>query len=115
MNLYISGASKSETKLNQNNINNNSKFRIRNSVNIIKTSSFVIQKYLEKPLLLDGRKFDIRIWVLYTQDLKVYWFKNGYLRTSSSSYSTEGTSMKDSSVHLTNNAVQKNLKDYGRF
>ena len=39
----------------------------------------VIQKYIEKPLLYYGRKFDIRIWVLLTQNLNVYMFEEGHL------------------------------------
>ena len=50
--------------------------------NKIQSSTFVIQKYIESPLLINNRKFDIRVWVLLTHDLKVYFFKEGYLRTS---------------------------------
>ena len=42
----------------------------------------IVQKYIERPLLLNERKFDIRVWVLVTQSLRVYMFKDGYLRTS---------------------------------
>ena len=77
--------------------------------------SFVVQKYLEKPLLIDGRKFDIRVWVLFTHEMKVYFFKEGYVRTCSSTYSMKADSLADIKVHLTNNAVQKNLEEYGKF
>jgi hypothetical protein len=48
---------------------------------------FVLQKYIEKPLLIDERKFDIRLLVLVDScnltDQKCYLFKEGYIRTSS--------------------------------
>ena len=55
--------------------------------NKIQSSTFVIQKYIEKPLLINKRKFDIRVWIMLTHDLKVHFFKEGYLRTSSEDFS----------------------------
>lgn len=52
----------------------------------IKPGSFVIQKYIEVPLLIDRRKFDIRVWVLVTHEGRVYFFKEGYIRMSSEEY-----------------------------
>jgi hypothetical protein len=62
----------------------------------------VIQKYVERPLLIKNRKFDIRVWVLVTQNMDVYFFKRGYIRTSCEEYNIDST---DLYVHLTNNAV----------
>ena len=81
---------------------------------IPKNMSFIIQKYIEKPLLINKRKFDIRVWVLINQDMEVYFFKEGYLRTSCFEYKLSDN-CKDQFVHLTNNAVQKNAKEYGKF
>lgn len=32
----------------------------------LKSDLFVIQKYIERPMLINDRKFDIRLWVLVT-------------------------------------------------
>lgn len=44
--------------------------------------------------------------------MKGYWYRYGYVRTTSSEYTLE---ISSGSVHLTNDAVQKNLPDYGKF
>ena len=66
MNKYISGSV--PDKSIQNNNEANKKIQINASnVFVIQSTSFVIQKYMEQPLLYGGRKFDIRVWVLITQ------------------------------------------------
>jgi hypothetical protein len=54
--------------------------------NKIKFNTFIIQKYIEKPLLINKRKFDIRVWVCLTHDQDVYFFPEGYLRTCGTDY-----------------------------
>lgn len=75
-------------------------------------SLWVIQKYIEKPLLFKGRKFDIRVWALATGKHEFFYYKHGYLRTSSSEYDTQAT---DTYIHLTNNCLQKYGDNYGMF
>jgi hypothetical protein len=78
-----------------------------------KPSCFIIQKYIEQPLLVNRRKFDIRIWALVTHKLEVYVFKEPYLRLATCEYNTK--ELEDPFVHLTNNAVQKNAPNYGNL
>ena len=81
----------------------------------IRSTSFIIQKYIEAPLLIDQRKFDIRVWVLVTHTSKVYVFREGYVRTSSTEYTLDQDSILRPEVHLTNNAIQSQFDDYGKF
>jgi len=78
-------------------------------------NSFIIQKYIERPLLIDKRKFDIRVWVLITHEFGTYFFKEGYLRTSSTEYKIDLDNVDNKFVHLTNNAVQKHSNSYGNY
>eukprot|EP00826_Nyctotherus_ovalis_P046885 TRINITY_DN5337_c0_g2_i2.p1 TRINITY_DN5337_c0_g2~~TRINITY_DN5337_c0_g2_i2.p1 ORF type:complete len:527 (+),score=62.24 TRINITY_DN5337_c0_g2_i2:78-1658(+) len=74
----------------------------------------IIQKYIERPLLFERRKFDIRCFALVTSVngwIKGYYYRDGYLRTSSKEYSA-GNSLR--SVHLTNEAVQIKYDDFGK-
>ena len=70
---------------------------------------------MDRPFLYCGRKFDIRHYMLITfvnGHIKGYWCDLGYIRTTSYEYSVNNSF---SSVHLTNDAVQKNLPDYGKY
>ena len=71
----------------------------------IRTQTFIIQKYIERPLLINKRKFDIRVWVLVNHDLDIFFFKEGYLRTSCTEYNFNLDDLDNDFVHLTNNAI----------
>lgn len=73
---------------------------------------FLVQKYIESPLLIDGRKFDIRCYGLVLSNGEGYVYDRGYLRLASAQYSLD---TDEACVHLTNNAVQKNLNSYSTF
>lgn len=79
-----------------------------------KLRQFIIQKYIERPLLIDQRKFDIRVWVFLDHKGTAYFCKQGYLRTSSAAYEMDDENPDNQFVHLTNIAVQKNAADYGK-
>lgn len=76
-----------------------------------KESLWVVQKYIEKPLLYHGRKFDIRVWALFTGDRKAYFYNQGYIRTSSEDYQLSNTT---NYIHLTNNCLQKHFSSYSK-
>jgi len=78
--------------------------------------TFIVQKYIEKPLLYNRRKFDIRHYMMMTcinGQIKGYWYSEGYIRTTSYEYNVKNC--KDLYTHLTNDAVQKNSQDYGKY
>ena len=90
----------------KNNNHNNSSSPEKEYNNGVKCEYIMIQKYLEKPLLYQGRKFDIRIWVMFitNRQNEVYVFKEGHLKATSLKYNPDS---KDLFVHLTNYSVQK--------
>ena len=78
--------------------------------------SYIVQKYIDKPLLINKRKFDIRWFVLVTAingNLWAYWYKDGYIRTSCKEFSLKNVTNKF--IHLTNDAIQKKSESYGKF
>jgi tubulin--tyrosine ligase len=69
----------------------------------IKFSYWVIQKYIERPLLYKGRKFDIRVWAFAQSNLDFYFYDTGYIRTSSGDF--DMANVDDELTHLTNNCL----------
>jgi hypothetical protein len=91
---------------------------------IAQQDGYIVQLYLNQPLLVHGRKFDIRCYVLTTvtpapkgsesdKVVKAWFFEDAYIRTSSKKYNL--SNLYDREVHLTNDAVQKNSSSYGKF
>ena len=68
-----------------------------------KFTYLVVQKYIERPLLYKGRKFDIRVWATATSEKEFFFCNEGYIRTSSFDYTND---LENDLVHLTNNAMQ---------
>ena len=81
-----------------------------------KMKTYLIQKYIEKPLLYKKRKFDIRCYMLVTSIngvLKGYWYEEGYIRTASREFTLKNVDNRI--IHLTNDAIQKKGEEYGKF
>lgn len=77
--------------------------------------TYIIQSYINKPFLYNNRKFDIRHYMLITSTngtLKGYWYKEGYIRTSSEPFDLDNL---NKFVHLTNDAIQKHCENYQKY
>jgi tubulin polyglutamylase TTLL6/13 len=70
----------------------------------------VVQRYINKPLLIDGLKFDLRIYVLLfgIDPLRIFLYNEGLTRLATEKY--EGVSksnIEEVCMHLTNYALNK--------
>jgi len=74
----------------------------------------VVQRYLTKPYLIDGFKFDLRLYVLVNgiSPLRVYLYNDGLARFATVPYVTPNPkNMGNLFMHLTNYAINKD-SDY---
>ncbi|XP_019627906.1 PREDICTED: protein polyglycylase TTLL10-like [Branchiostoma belcheri] len=70
----------------------------------------VIQRYVNKPLLLDGKKFDIRVYMLIAcTNPFVVMYHPGYARLCTQDYSADDLNI---TAHLTNQWIQKKDPNY---
>ena len=75
----------------------------------------VMQRYIKNPLLLNGYKFDLRIYVLVTSvnPIEIFIYKEGFGRFSTAPFTLDPTDKANKYIHLTNYSINKyNLKNY---
>lgn len=71
---------------------------------------FVIQKYIEKPLLYHGYKFDIKVFALYTQARDLYLFSESLVQLAAIPFDLEKLNYY---AHMANPAISSQCSDFG--
>ncbi|XP_063296407.1 tubulin polyglutamylase TTLL5 [Pelobates fuscus] len=76
--------------------------------------NILVSKYISNPLLIQGYKFDIRLYVLVTsyEPLIIYLYEEGLTRFATVKYDQTARNMKNDFIHLTNYSVNKKSRDY---
>ena len=74
----------------------------------------MISKYIDKPLLVGGKKFDLRLYVLVTsyKPLRVWYHNGGFARFCTEKYTPDVAELDNMMIHLTNVAIQKGGDEY---
>lgn len=76
--------------------------------------AYVISRYIDNPLLIGGKKFDLRLYVLVTsfRPLRAYQYVHGFARFCNVKYTTDMDDIDNPYIHLTNVAIQKHNEEY---
>lgn len=76
----------------------------------------IVQRYVERPLLIQGSKFDLRLYVLVTSinPLRIYLHTDGLARFASVRYSERLDTLSDRFMHLTNYSINKLSANYAK-
>ena len=86
----------------------NKKTKISNKKN------YLASEYIKKPHLINGFKYDLRIYVLVASydPLRIYLYDDGLVRFATEKYDLKKSSKKERYVHLTNYSVNKHSENY---
>lgn len=74
----------------------------------------IAQHYIDPPYLIDGLKFDMRVYVLLygINPLRIYLFEDGLCRFATAPYQPPTTgNMRNVFMHLTNYSINKHNKE----
>ncbi|RQM22868.1 hypothetical protein B5M09_008243 [Aphanomyces astaci] len=88
--------------------------QIKKWANAKAVEGYVVSRYIETPLLIGGKKFDLRMYVLVTsyRPLQAFVYSEGFARFCNVKYSSDIDDIDNPFMHLTNVAVQKHNEDY---
>ncbi|KAI5706334.1 hypothetical protein M8J75_007078 [Diaphorina citri] len=76
--------------------------------------SVVVAKYIEKPLLVEGHKCDLRLYVVVTSydPLIIYMYEEGLVRFATVKYDSGRKHLWNPCMHLCNYSINKHHSDY---
>ena len=74
----------------------------------------ILSEYISNPLLIDGKKFDLRYYLLVTSHnpLRLYLYEDGLTRIASEKYSLDLDKIDNLFIHLTTSSINKKNKKY---
>eukprot|EP00736_Rhodelphis_marinus_P011243 Rmarinus@m.3012 len=74
----------------------------------------LVSRYIANPLLIDGYKFDIRLYVAVTSfdPLRIYLYKDGLVRFATTKFSNHPKARSNPFIHLTNYSINKHSTNY---
>ncbi len=77
---------------------------------------FVAQRYVQQPYLINGTKFDLRVYCCVTSfdPLRVYVYEEGLVRFATQPYSVSANQQGNRFAHLTNYSVNKKADGFGK-
>ncbi|XP_010284039.1 PREDICTED: tubulin polyglutamylase TTLL7 [Phaethon lepturus] len=90
---------------------------IRNGEKLQAQDHLIVQEYLDKPFLMEGYKFDLRVYILVTScdPLKVFLYHDGLVRMGTEKYHPPSDSnLSQLYMHLTNYSVNKHNEHFER-
>ena len=87
---------------------------ILNSLNEINLENFIITRYITNISLINGKKYDLRLYVLITglKPLRIYFYNEGFVRIATQIFSLNISSIKNKFIHLTNICINDKSKKY---
>ncbi|XP_036916880.1 tubulin polyglutamylase TTLL7 [Sturnira hondurensis] len=90
---------------------------IRNGDKLPSQDHLIVQEYIDKPFLMEGYKFDLRIYILVTScdPLKIFLYHDGLVRMGTEKYIPPNESnLTQLYMHLTNYSVNKHNERFER-
>eukprot|EP01052_Picozoa_sp_SAG31_P032208 SAG31_NODE_3507_length_4183_cov_2.185113_2_plen_235_part_00 len=79
------------------------------------SENVVVQTYIKSPLLIDGLKFDLRVYALVTDcdPLRIFIFREGLGRFATAAYvKPTDENIENTFMHLTNYSLNKHSEDF---
>ncbi|XP_044288360.1 tubulin polyglutamylase TTLL7 isoform X4 [Varanus komodoensis] len=89
----------------------------RNAEKLHSQEHLIVQEYLDKPFLMEGYKFDLRVYILVTScdPLKIFLYHDGLVRMGTEKYHPPSESnLSQLYMHLTNYSVNKHNERFER-